>query len=199
MTVSTGIFKEPVTGGVRIEKLNLVGDRQADLTVHGGAEKAVYAYPAEHYEYWRRKLPEVELGWGKFGENLTTEGVDEGSVHIGDRMKIGSAVLILTQPRLPCYKLALRFERDDMIKRFLVSRRTGFYFSVLEPGEIHAGAAVEILERDANHVSVAEITQLFLGMRSEQELLDRALRTEALPQSFKSELQLRTGASSGIR
>jgi len=111
----------PVAGPVPIGKLNLAGDQQADLTVHGGPEKAVYAYPAEHYEYWRRELPNVSLPWGKFGENLTTEGLAEDTLHIGDRVRVGSAVLVVTQPRLPCYKLALRFGRDDMIKRFLLS------------------------------------------------------------------------------
>src|SRR5215469_13114245 len=117
MTVQTAIFKEPVQGPVMIDKLNLAGDRQADLTVHGGEEKAVYAYPVEHYAYWRQELPDVSFSWGMFGENLTTEGVREDSLCIGDRLKIGSAVLMVTQPRIPCYKLALRFDFDDMIKR----------------------------------------------------------------------------------
>src|SRR5437667_3505609 len=117
--VLTGIFKDPVQGSVRIRKLNLDGDRQADLTVHGGAEKAVYAYPAVHYEYWRHELPEETLSWGKFGENLTTEGLIENELCIGDRLRVGSALLVVTQPRLPCHKLVLKFGRDDMVKRFL--------------------------------------------------------------------------------
>jgi len=133
MTVQTGIFKDPVNGPVTIRKLNLAGDQQADLTVHGGAEKAVYAYPAEHYEYWRKTLPEAPFSWGKFGENLTTEGLGEDSLCIGDRLRVGSAILMVTQPRMPCYKLALRFDRDDMIKLFLTSQRSGFYFSVRRP------------------------------------------------------------------
>src|SRR5258705_2995471 len=133
--IRTGIFKAPVETRVRVNVLHLAGDQQADLTVHGGAEKAVYAYPAEHYEYWRKKLPEVPFSWGKFGENLTTEGLTEDTLCIGDRLKVGSAILMVTQPRMPCYKLALRFDRDDMIKRFLTSQRSGFYFSVIEEGE----------------------------------------------------------------
>jgi MOSC domain-containing protein YiiM len=119
MTVQTGIFKDPVDPPVKMRKLNLAGDQQADLTVHGGVEKAVYAYPAEHYEYWRKALPEVPFSWGKFGENLTTEGLEEEMLCIGDRLRVGSAILMVTQPRMPCYKLALGFDRDDMIKRFL--------------------------------------------------------------------------------
>ena len=141
MTVQTAIFKEPVAGSVRISKLNLAGDQQADLTVHGGPEKAVYACPAEHYEYWRKELPEVPFSWGRFGENLTTEGLREGTLCIGDSLKIGSAVLMVTRPRMPCYKLDLRFDRDDMIKRFLMSGRSGFYFSVIEPGEVTGGGS----------------------------------------------------------
>src|SRR5579864_2721456 len=162
MTVRTGIFKEPVDGPVMIAKLNLTGDQQADLTVHGGAEKAVYGYPAEHYEYWRQVLPEVSFSWGKFGENLTTEGLREDALCIGDRLRIGSAVLMVTQPRMPCYKLALRFDRNDMIKRFLISGRSGFYFSVIEPGEVSVGSKVEILSKDPHRVTVVDIVRLYL-------------------------------------
>src|SRR5205807_2049773 len=151
--VQTGIFKEPVDGPVEVSKLNLFGDQQADLTVHGGAEKAVYAYPAEHYDYWRNELPHSSFSWGAFGENLTTEGLREDALYIGDRLRIGSAILMVTQPRMPCYKLALKFERDDMIKRFLMSGRSGFYFSVIEPGEVTAGSKVETLNRDPHQVT----------------------------------------------
>jgi MOSC domain-containing protein YiiM len=147
--VLTGIFKEPVEGPVMVAPLNLAGDKQADLTVHGGANKAVYGYPAEHYEYWRTELPEVASCWGHFGENLTTEGLREDTLCVGDRLRVGSALLMVTQPRMPCYKLALRFGRDDMIQRFLASGRSGFYFSVLEPGEVRAGSDIEIVSRDA--------------------------------------------------
>jgi len=120
-TVQTAIFKEPVAGPVPIRELNLAGDQQADLIVHGGSDKAVYGYPAEHYEYWRKQLPNTSLSWGAFGENLTTEGLWEDMLCIGDLLRVGSAVLQLTQPRMPCYKLELRFNRNDMIKRFLLS------------------------------------------------------------------------------
>jgi len=191
MTVQTAIFKEPVDGSVRISKLNLAGDQQTDLTVHGGSEKAVYAYPAEHYEYWRRELPQVSLSWGKFGENLTTEGLWEDTLCIGDRVSFGSAVLMVTQPRVPCYKLDLRFDRDDMIKRFLMSGRSGFYFSVIEPGEVAPESRVEILSRDANRVAVADIVRLNLGQTRDPELLQRATNVSALPSNWKAQLVLR--------
>src|SRR6266568_969087 len=132
--VTTGIFKEPVNAPVMLRTLNLDGDRQADLTVHGGVTKAVYAYPSEHYDYWRAELPDVDLPWAAFGENLTTEGLFEKDLRIGDRFRIGSAELVVTQPRLPCYKLGIRFGRMDMLKRFLKSGRTGFYFAVTVEG-----------------------------------------------------------------
>jgi MOSC domain-containing protein YiiM len=190
-TVQTGIFKEPVDGPVLINELNLSGDQQADLTVHGGAQKAVYAYPAEHYEYWRQELPDVSFSWGKFGENLTTEGLREDTVYIGDRLRIGSAVLMVTQPRMPCYKLKLKFEREDMIKRFLASGRSGFYFSVIEPGEVGAGSKIEILSQDPNRVSVTDIVQLYLGKSRDPELLHRATTLPALPPGWRSHLLLR--------
>jgi MOSC domain-containing protein YiiM len=126
-SVITGIFKEPVQGRVALRKLNLDGDRQADLSVHGGEHKAVYCYPLEHYNYWKRELPDRELTPGIFGENFTVDGPLEDSVHLGDLFSLGSAKVIVTQPRLPCYKLGIRFESDDMVKRFFVSGRTGFY------------------------------------------------------------------------
>src|SRR5712692_7973911 len=191
MTVRTGIFKDPVDRPVTISKLNLAGDQQADLTVHGGAEKAVYAYPAEHYEDWRKELPEVSFSWGKFGENLTTEGLTEDALCIGDCLRVGSALLKVTQPRMPCYKLALRFDRDDMIKRFLTSRRSGFYFSVIEEGEVRAGSEVEILSRDPHRVTVVDVVRLYLGQTRDPELLQRAMNVSALPRNWKAELMLR--------
>ena len=191
MTVQTGIFKDPVDGPVKIRKLNLAGDQQADLTVHGGAEKAVYAYPAEHYEYWRKNLPGKPFWWGKFGENLTTEGLAEDTLCIGDRLRVGSAVLMVTQPRMPCYKLALRFDRDDMIKRFLTSQRSGFYFSVIEEGEVQAESKVEILNRDSHRVAVVDIVRLYLRQAHDPDLLHRAMHVSALPQNWKAELAMK--------
>jgi MOSC domain-containing protein YiiM len=181
--VQTSILKDPVSGPVRVERLNLEGDRQSDLTVHGGAEKAVYVYPSEHYAFWRDELPGVELPWGSFGENLTTEGLDE-AVHIGDRLLIGSASFVVTQPRMPCYKLALRFDRLDMIKRLLHSGRTGFYLSVSQEGELAAGDAVTLQPGDAS-VTVADIVSLYAADASNQELLRRASQVAALPEAWR--------------
>jgi MOSC domain-containing protein YiiM len=191
ITVQTAIFKEPVAGAVVIGELNLAGDQQADLTVHGGSEKAVYAYPAEHYEYWRKRLSDVSLSWGAFGENLTTEGLWEDTLGIGDLLRVGSALLQITQPRMPCYKLELKFNRDDMIKHFLVSNRSGFYFSVIERGEVAAGSRVEILKRDPDRVTVNDIVRLYLGQTRDPELLQRATNVGALPQNWRTQLLLR--------
>src|SRR5207249_8993250 len=122
--VSTGIFKEPVAGRVMLRTLNLDGDRQADLSVHGGPSKAVYVYPSEHYAYWKGELPEKDLPWGMFGENFSTAGLLESEINIGDKFHIGSADVMVTEPRMPCYKLGIRFGRTDIIKRFLVSERS---------------------------------------------------------------------------
>jgi MOSC domain-containing protein YiiM len=184
-TVTTGIFKEPVEGPVRVRRLNLDGDRQADLSVHGGPDKAVYAYPAEHYDYWRGELPDMELPWGIFGENLTTEGLLEDKVNIGDRFQMGSALLMVTQPRMPCYKLGIKFGRNDIIKRFLWSGRTGFYFSVLEEGEVSTGDTIRLIGRDKNEVTVADITRLYVSKKENLEMLHCAVQVEALPESWR--------------
>jgi len=191
ITVKTAIFKEPVAATVAIRELNLAGDQQADLAVHGGSEKAVYAYPAEHYEYWRKQLSDISFSWGAFGENLTTAGLSEDMLCIGDLLRIGSAVLQITQPRMPCYKLQLRFNRDDMIKRFLVSGRSGFYLSVIEPGNVGAGSKVEILDRDPDGVMVTDILRLFLGQTHDPELLQRAINVTSLPENWRTQLLLR--------
>ena len=191
ITVQTAIYKEPVLGPVELYEMNLADDRQADLTVHGGRDKAVYAYPSEHYEYWSRELPGTTLNWGHFGENLTTKGLSEETVCIGDCLRVGRAVLRVTQPRMPCYKLALRFGRDDMIKRFLASGRSGFYFSVVEEGSAGAGSTIQVVSRDINHVSVADIYRLYFRPGRDPELLGRVENLSALPESWKRQLSLR--------
>jgi MOSC domain-containing protein YiiM len=183
--VTTGIFKEPVEGPVRVRGLNLAGDGQADLSVHGGTYKAVYAYPAEHYDYWREELSEPGLGWAAFGENLTTEGLDEGAVHIGDRLRIGTAELVVTQPRLPCYKLGIKFGTQEMVKRFLMSRRTGFYFSVAKEGQMESGDRIEIVSAAKGNLTVADITRLYAFEMDDREGLRQAARLEALPESWR--------------
>jgi MOSC domain-containing protein YiiM len=183
--VRTSIFKEPVAGPVAVERLNLAGDRQSDLTVHGGAEKAVYVYPAEHYAFWRQQLGVAELPWGSFGENLTTEGLDEATIQIGDRLTIGTASFTVTQPRMPCYKLALRFDRLEMPKLLLQSGRTGFYLSVMQEGEIEGGDTIDLQPERESTLTVAEITSLYAHDAANQELLDRATRLRALPESWR--------------
>lgn len=187
--VRTGIFKEPVQGSVHLGKLNLAGDRQADLSVHGGLSKAVYAYPAEHYEYWRGKLDGMELPWGAFGENFTVEGLKEETTRIGDRFRIGTAEVIVTEPRLPCYKLALKFGREDMIKLFLRSRRTGFYFAVEQEGEVGAGNSIESLGRDDNAVTILELVEIYLHKTKDKQAMERVLEARALPHSWRAYFQ----------
>ena len=187
-SVTTGIYKEPVAGRVALRKLNLDGDRQADLTVHGGEYKAVYCYPVEHYAYWNKELPGRELPMGMFGENFTTSGLNENEVHLGDRFAAGSAEVVVTQPRLPCYKLGVRFGSDDMVKRFLASGRGGFYLAVTSAGEVGAGDEIKVISRDANAVPVSEITRLYVLKRwgtEELASLRRALQVAALPEDWK--------------
>jgi MOSC domain-containing protein YiiM len=157
--VRTSIFKKPVTGRVRVDRLNIEGDRQSDLTVHGGVDKAVYVYPSEHYEFWRNELPDFDLPWGAFGENLTTLGLSEDAVRLGDRFGIGSAEFVVTQPRMPCFKLTIRFGRADMIKRFYRSGRSGFYLAVAKEGELGAGDEISLLHRDAEAITIAEAAE----------------------------------------
>jgi len=184
-SVTTGIFKEPIEGSVMLQTLNLDGDGQADLTVHGGLSKAVYAYPVEHYEFWRNELPGTKLPYGMFGENFTTEGLLEKEVNVGDRFRIGGAEVVVTEPRLPCSKLAVKFRRADMVKRFLASRLSGFYFAVLREGEVQAGEKIERLGRDANGVTVDDIVRLYGFERDDLETLRRAVRVETLPESWR--------------
>jgi MOSC domain-containing protein YiiM len=187
--VTTAIYKEPVEGRVALRKLNLDGDRQADLTVHGGAHKAAYCYPLGHYDYWKKELPGRELPMGSFGENFTTDGLLENAVHLGDKFCVGSAVVVVTQPRLPCYKLGIRFQSDDMVKRFLASGRTGFYLGVTREGVVGAGDEIKTIARDPNGVPVSEITRLYVAKRyldTDATSVRRALQVAALPESWKA-------------
>jgi len=198
-TVSTGIFKEPVAGRVALRKLNLEGDEQADLTVHGGEYKAVYCYPVEHYSYWKRELGR-ELPMGMFGENFTTEGVLENAVNLGDRFSVGSAEVVVTQPRLPCYKLGIRFGADDMVKRFLASGRTGFYLRVDREGETGAGDELVPTGRDANAVPLPAIVNLYVRKRygaEDLKLIGRVMRVEAVPDAWKGYFRKRAAEAAG--
>jgi len=189
--VSTGIFKDPIEERVMMRTLNLDGDRQADLTVHGGPSKAVYVYPAEHYEFWKNEFPEMDLPWGMFGENFTTTGLLETEVNIGDKFRINGAEVMVTEPRMPCYKLGIRFGRTDIIKKFLQSERTGFYLSVLREGEVGPGDELALVERDAHDVRVVDITRLYAREKHNTALLRRALEVEALPEGWRQYFQER--------
>jgi MOSC domain-containing protein YiiM len=187
--VRTSIFKHPVAGTVTLRELNLEGDRQADLSVHGGPDKAVYCYASEHYDYWKREMPGWDLAPGTFGENFTTLGLPEESVHVGDRFRIGSAELVVTQPRLPCFKLGLRFQSDDMVRRFLASGRMGFYCAVTKEGAVGEGDVIKLLSIDPVAVPVSEITRLYVAKQygtAEIQAARDALRAKALPQSWRN-------------
>jgi MOSC domain-containing protein YiiM len=191
-TVLTSIFKSPVAGRVRVRTLNLDGDRQSDLTVHGGRHKAVYGYPSEHYAAWREELPGAELGWGTFGENLTTEGLLEDELAIGDKLRCGTVEFVVTQPRLPCFKLGIRFGRPDIVKRFMQSRRCGFYLAVLREGELGAGDPIEHVPSEDDRVTIREFFSLFLP-GADPEIARRASVLPALPpawrERFRQELE----------
>jgi MOSC domain-containing protein YiiM len=189
--VRTSIFKAPVSGRVRVAALNIAGDEQSDLSVHGGIDKAVYAYPSEHYAPWRKELPELDFPWGAFGENLTTEGLLEDKVHVGDRFRAGTAEFVVTQPRIPCFKLGIRFNRPEMVKRFLHSGRSGFYLAVIREGGIAPGDPIELIAQDAHRITVADINSLYSAEAADQDLLRRASVLPALPESWREHFRER--------
>jgi len=184
--VTTGIFKEPIHHRRILRKLNLDGDKQADLTVHGGLDKAIYSYPAEHYGYWQKELPGMYLSWGMFGENFTTEGLFEDNVNIGDQFQIGSAIVIATQPRMPCYKLGVKFGRMDIVKRFLASGLTGIYFKVLQEGEVGAGDVIKLIRRDDNNVTVKDVIRIYSVDKDDVQTMERAIKVKDLPDGWRS-------------
>lgn len=189
--IRTSIWKRPVDGRVRVVHDNLAGDEQSDLTVHGGPNKAVYLYPHEHYAYWRRQLPLTALTMGAFGENLTTEGLLEDNARIGDVFRIGSTELEVRQPRLPCYKLGVRFDREDMVKRFMQSGRSGIYFSVVREGELRAGDRLERIRRAEHDVTIADLASLFTTNRGNVGLLRRASEVPSLTDFWRGEIERR--------
>jgi MOSC domain-containing protein YiiM len=184
----TSIFKSPVATRVAVRKHNLDGDRQSDLTVHGGPDKAVYGYPSEHYAYWRGELSDADLGWGAFGENLTTRGLDDGEVSIGDVVRVGTALLMVTQPRIPCFKLAVRFGRADMVKKFASARRPGFYFAVVEEGDVGLDDSIEIVDRSAERMSARELFDVFFAKAPDRDVLRRALALRGLAEVWRTEI-----------
>ena len=188
-TVTTGIFKKPVSGRVMLRRLNLDGDRQADLSVHGGDNKAAYAYPSEHYAFWDGELPGFDLPWGVFGENFTIEGLLESTVSIGDRYHIGKATVMVTQPRMPCYKLGAKLGRDDIVGHFLRSGRSGFYLSVLKEGKVSAGDSIEYEGREGPNLTVQDVNRLYIRDTNDPELLQRAINCTILPASWRERFQ----------
>jgi len=185
--VTTSIFKSAVPGPLLLRRMNLDGDLQSDLTVHGGKNKAVYAYPSEHYDYWRRQLPDVEFTWGNFGENFTTEGLLEENAFIGDQFRIGAAAVRVAQPRLPCFKLGIRFGRADMVKRFLLSRRSGVYFSVVQEGMVAVGDTFERIHEDKRRISIADINRAYDHPQENLDLVRRIVDLEVLPGGLHAE------------
>src|SRR2546429_4295613 len=202
--VTTGIFKEPVAGRVALRKMNLDGDRQADLSVHGGEYKAVYCYSLAHYDYWNKELRGQELPMGMFGENFTLDGGEDGlmeeSIYLGDRFSVGTAEVTVTQPRLPCYKLGVRFGSDDMVKRFLASRRTGFYVAVVREGEVGAGDEVKLMAQEANAVAVSGVTHLYVTKRDGEagvRAMRRGLRGGEMSEGWEEDFLERGGGRGG--
>jgi MOSC domain-containing protein YiiM len=183
--LTTGIFKEPIEGRIRIRTLNLDGDRQADLSVHGGPDKAVYAYPVEHYEYWHSVYPDLALPNGMFGENLTVEGLIESKINVGDVFRMGSATVIATQPRMPCYKLGVKFGRMDVIKKFLASGRSGIYFKVSKEGEVEKGDSIDQITKDSNRITISDIVRLYSIEKEDLQTMRRAVKVNALPKGWK--------------
>lgn len=190
-TVRTSIFKTPVIGPVRVAPLNLDGDQQSDLTVHGGLDKAVYAYPAEHYQFWQKEFPKFDFQWGSLGENFTTEGLFEHSTKIGDRLAIGSAEFVVTQPRMPCYKLGIRLGDKQAIKTLLQSRKTGFYLAVTKEGIVTAGDPIRLIESEKDSLSVTDIVDLYAGAVDKPHLLQSAIELPSLPQSWRDHFRKR--------
>ena len=189
--ITTAIYKRPVAGPILVRKLNLAGDRQADLRVHGGADKAVYAYPSESYELWRRERPELDFAWGQFGENLTTAGLLDADVNVGDRFRVGTAELVVTQPRLPCFKLGIRMRRDEFVREFLERGLLGFYFAVAHQGEVQAGDPIVALSRDPREFKVTEVLRLLTRDREDVEGLRRAVELDALPAGWRTHFEKR--------
>ncbi len=189
--ILTSIWKSPVAGRVHVSPLNLEGDQQSDLAVHGGVDKAVYAYPSEHYAFWRAELPDVEFVWGNFGENFTTAGLLETEVRVGDRLLVGGGEFMVTQPRMPCFKLGIRFGRPTMEKRFLKSRRSGFYLAVLREADVAAGDPIEFLPQPAPSVTITELVGLYAGDLDDPALMQRAAAHPALPAGWREHFRRR--------
>lgn len=189
--IPTGIYKQSVQGRILLGRLNFDGDRQADLTVHGGPLKAAYCYPIEHYAFWKTELGVDDLPMASFGENLTTEGLLEDSVHLGDRFAIGSTEVIVTQPRIPCFKLGIKFHSPDMIRRFLASGRTGFYLKVEREGDVAAGDEITSLSQDPRAISISQVNRLYVAKHytpDDAATVKTLQQIDVFPQAWKDYL-----------
>ena len=183
--ITTGIYKTPVKGALQVNDLGIEGDRQADLRVHGGVDKAVYAYPAEHYDYWRELLGRDDLPYGMFGENLTITGYIEDSVYFGDVFKAGSAELQVTTPRQPCSKLNLKFEDKHMAKKFLASGKSGFYFRVLKTGKVKAGDQLIKIATSSDQLSIEEFNLVYNKDKNNISLLKKVVEAKDVPSKYR--------------
>lgn len=188
-TVTTSIFKSPLKGSVRVREFNIDGDRQSDLTVHGGRDKAVYAYSFDAFDWWKKTRPELTFEYGAFGENLTLDKLDEEKTYIGDSFKIGEAILQVTQPRQPCFKLGIRFNDSSILKTFMLSKRPGVYYRVLKEGLIQAGDQLELIDRETTKVSVSELFGLMTSAALEKSRLQEILQVKALPDYWRFKVQ----------
>lgn len=182
--ISTGIFKYPIVGPVKVYTLNMEGDGQADLSVHGGINKAVYAYPIEHYTYWQDTRPDLSFEVGTFGENLSVSGMKEDSVFIGDTYQIGEVTFSVTTPRMPCFKLGLRVGDPSFIKDFLKANKSGFYFKVLQEGRLDIGDHIKKVGEDGYRLSIREVVSLYDKQKTNKALLTKAVNSPSLPQDW---------------
>jgi MOSC domain-containing protein YiiM len=187
-TVATGIYKQPVHGEISVGELGLIGDAQADLTVHGGLDKAVYFYPREHYPPWEKLLHSKDLPPGSFGENITCEGLTETELYVGDVLRIGTAVLQVLQPRSPCYKLQMKFGRADMVAQFVKLGLPGWYASVLQPGQFSTGDPIEVVSKAPERITISEIWRYSLVSNPDVETLDRIMQLNLLPAFWKERI-----------
>ncbi|MDQ2794259.1 MAG: MOSC domain-containing protein [Bacteroidota bacterium] len=185
-TVRTSIFKQPVGGPIQVLADSLAGDGQADLRHHGGADKAVYAYPAEHWAYWSAQLPPEKLVPGAFGENLTTAGLLESEVRLGDCFRVGSAILKAMQPRVPCFKLNVRLDDDQMVRRFQRAGRSGIYFSIVQPGTVQAGDSIELLQRSEHAVTVQQVADCYYAREPDRPTVQAILEVPFLRPSLRA-------------
>ncbi len=188
-TITTGIFKEPVEGPVMLRSLNLEGDGQADLKGHGGVHKAVYVFSHEYFAHWKQELGRAEFPYGQFGENFTVEGMTDEMIYVGDVFRVGGTLVEVSQPRVPCFKLALRMEEPRFLKPFMARALVGYYLRVLEEGEVGAGDPVERVRTDPGGMTVTEMFSLLYHDKDNIPGAQRALRIDALSPGWRGSFE----------